>query len=361
MTTEPADFERVRRPARIAVFRALQLGDMLCAVPALRALRRGEPDARITLIGLPWAREFASRFSDYLDGFIAFPGAPGLGEQPVPDAATREAFIAECRARDFDLAIQLHGSGTTTNAIVASLGATRTAGFVPADGGATRLDHTLAWRDDEPEVTRYLALMRALGYAEWGDYLEFPLGGLDYALWHVLCDEHALDPGRYVIVHPGARMASRRWPVDRFALAARQLAGDGWQIVLTGTRAERALAGAFAEHLARPCVNLCGRTPLGALAALIGRARLVLCNDTGVSHVAAALGTPSVVVACGSDTARWAPLDRARHRVLANYPACRPCMFDTCPYGHECALAIGVGDVIEQAGELLAEERRHVT
>ena len=52
-----------------------------------------------------------------------------------------------------------------------------------------------------------------------------------------MCDEHALDPGRYVIVHPGARMASRRWPVDRFALAARQLADDGWQIVLTGTRA----------------------------------------------------------------------------------------------------------------------------
>ncbi|RQS87768.1 glycosyltransferase family 9 protein [Burkholderia contaminans] len=361
MTTEPADFERVPRPARIAVFRALQLGDMLCAVPALRALRRGEPDARITLIGLPWAREFASRFSDYIDGFIAFPGAPGLGEQPVPDAAAREAFVAECRARDFDLAIQLHGSGTCTNAIVASLGATRTAGFVPADGGATRLDHTLAWRDDEPEVTRYLALMRALGYAECGDYLEFPLGGLDHALWHVLCDEHALDPERYVIVHPGARMASRRWPVERFALAARRLADDGWQIVLTGTRAELALADAFAEHLARPCVNLCGRTPLGALAALIGRARLLLCNDTGVSHVAAALGTPSVVVACGGDTARWAPLDGARHRVLANYPACRPCMFDTCPYGHECAMAIGVGDVIERAGELLAEERRHVT
>ncbi|HKT67764.1 MAG TPA: glycosyltransferase family 9 protein [Burkholderia sp.] len=348
-------------PMRIAVFRALQLGDMLCAVPALRALRRGEPHARITLIGLPWAREFASRFSDYIDNFIAFPGAPGLGEPPDADPAAREAFIAECRARDFDLAIQLHGSGVRSNAIVASLGATRTAGFVPPDGGTATLDCSVVWRDGEPEVTRYLALTRKLGYSDWGDSLEFPLGGLDYALWHVLCDEHALDAGRYVIVHPGARMASRRWPVERFASVARWLADDGWQIVLTGTRAELALANAFAAHLGRPCVNLCGRTPLGALAALIGRARLLLCNDTGVSHVAAAFGTPSVVVACGSDTARWAPLDAERHRVLANYPACRPCMFDTCPYGHECATAIDVDDVIDRASALLAEERRHVT
>ncbi|KVE36395.1 glycosyltransferase family 9 protein [Burkholderia sp. TSV86] len=346
---------------RIAVFRALQLGDMLCAVPALRALRRGEPDARITLIGLPWAREFASRFSGYIDHFIAFPGAPGLAEQPEADAAEREAFVAECRARDFDLAIQLHGSGAQTNAIVASLGAARTAGFVPPGGATAALDCTLPWRDGEPEVTRYLTLMRKLGYPDWGDYLEFPLGGLDYALWHVLCDEHALDPGRYVIVHPGARMASRRWPLERFASVARRLADDGWQIVLTGTRAELALANALADRLGRPCVNLCARTPLGALAALIGRARLLLCNDTGVSHVAAALGTPSIVVACGSDTGRWAPLDAERHRVLANYPACRPCMFDACPYGHECATAIGVDDVMEPAGELLAQHGRPVT
>ncbi|KWH34409.1 glycosyltransferase family 9 protein [Burkholderia stagnalis] len=345
---------------RIAVFRALQLGDMLCAVPALRALRRGEPNARITLVGLPWARAFASRFSEYIEDFIAFPGAPGLVEQPEPDAAHADAFRATCRSRAFDLAIQLHGSGEYANAVVASFGAARTAGFVPPDGRATPLDHAIPWPDDKPEIERYLQLMRSLGYDDWGDYLEFPLGGLDHATWQVLSDKHGLKAGRYAVVHPGARMPSRRWPVERFAAVARWLADHGLRIVLTGTHAEADLADAFESRLERPCIDLCGGTPLGTLAVLIGRARLLLCNDTGVSHVAAAVGTPSIVVACGSDAARWAPLDRERHRVLAIYPACRPCMYDTCPYEHVCATALGVDDVIGRVDELLGREVRHV-
>ncbi|MGV4651955.1 glycosyltransferase family 9 protein, partial [Burkholderia pseudomallei] len=203
--------------ASIAVFRALQLGDMLCAVPALRALRRGEPQARITLIGLPWAKAFAERFSDYVDDFIAFPGAPGLVEQPH-DVERLAAFVAECRSRRFDLAIQLHGSGAQSNAIVAGLGAASTAGFAPdafaaGEHAAPRLDRTIAWPSALPEIARYTKLMRRLGYDDWGDYLEFPLGGLDYAICRVLCEQHDLRPREYAVVHPGARMQSRRWPV----------------------------------------------------------------------------------------------------------------------------------------------------
>ncbi|VVE58387.1 ADP-heptose--LPS heptosyltransferase [Pandoraea sputorum] len=345
---------------RIVVFRALQLGDMLCAVPALRAIRLGEPLAHITLVGLPWAEAFATRFKDYIDDFLPFPGAPGLPEQGV-DEEKLSAFERRCRERHFDLAVQLHGSGAYSNAIVSRMGATCSAGFVPradtssitparTEGG---VDHRLPWPESGSEVHRCLALVQAMGYQEWGDRLEFPLAALDYATFDVLCDKFRLEAGRFVVVHPGSRMPSRRWPVGRYASVVDKVTRQGYRVILTGGAQEREIAEALTARAREPIVDFCSKTSLGTLAALIAHARLLICNDTGVSHIAAALGTRSVVVACGSDVSRWAPLDADRHHVIAKYPACRPCMFHTCPYGHECAHEVSVPEVMRHVQTLL--------
>jgi ADP-heptose:LPS heptosyltransferase len=63
----------------------------------------------------------------------------------------------------------------------------------------------------------------------------------------------------------------------------------------------------------------------------------VVNNDTGASHLAVAVETPSVTVALGSDTSRWAPLNKALHPTFALKVPCRPCGFQVCPYSHECA------------------------
>jgi len=99
-------------------------------------------------------------------------------------------------------------------------------------------------------------------------------------------------------------------------------------------------------------LDLAGRTTLGGLAALIARARLLVSNDTGVSHIAAAMRTPSVIVACGSDPRRWAPLDCELHRVLAHDVKCRPCGHGECPIGHPCALGVSAGQVLHETRSL---------
>src|SRR5918999_853902 len=89
---------------KLAILRALQLGDLLCAVPALRALRAGLPEAEITLIGLPWARDFVRRFDSYVDGFLEFPGHPGAYEVPFAPAKSM-GFFQSVAERPFDLAV----------------------------------------------------------------------------------------------------------------------------------------------------------------------------------------------------------------------------------------------------------------
>ena len=327
-------------PRHVAVFRALQLGDLLCAVPALRALRAFLPHARITLIGLPWARDFVDRFHHYVDDLLVFPGFPGF---PEHEGTLEELlqFFAQCRDRQFDVALQLHGSGEFSNPLIELTGAKHCAGFRANDGLRLASPHHIPWADDLPEVLRPLHLLEALGVPPQGTDLELPASGQEWSQWRSISARHRLVPRRYVCLHPGARLPSRRWPLDRFAAVGRALAADGWQIAITGAESESEVAGALAETIGPNTISLAGETSLGALAFVIAKSALLLCNDTGVSHVAAALGTLSVVVSSGADVTRWAPLNHTLHQVLWQLVPCRPCSFAQCPYDHHpCAKAI---------------------
>ena len=176
-----------RRHRSVAVFRALQLGDMLCAVPALRALRSQLPQARIVLVGLPWAEQFAERFHRYLDDFIAFPGHAAFPEQPVQQHRLAD-FYSAMRARRFDLALQLHGSGEQSNLVTRAFGARTMAGF--GDDKTAGTEAFFPYPQAGPEPIRLLGLLHQLGAPATGADLEFPItdetnANLPQAQWQV--------------------------------------------------------------------------------------------------------------------------------------------------------------------------------
>jgi ADP-heptose:LPS heptosyltransferase len=318
-----SDFHRLGEPfpQRIAIVRALRgLGDLLCAVPAWRALRAALPQAHITLVGLPWARAFVERYPAYLDDLLEFPGYPGIPER-TPPIAELPAFFAGANARRFDLALQMHGSGVVSNPFTVMLGARHNAGFYLPGQYCPDPERFLAYPDDEPEVWRHLRLMEFLGVPLHGAAMEFPLwpedwDALDATLSTTGAKTQALRDGAYACLHAGAAEPQRRWPPERFAAVADGLVRQGLQVVLTGTEAERGVAQQVADHMQAPALNLAGLTSLGGMAALLSRARLLVSNDTGVSHLAAALRVPSVVIFIASEPERWAPLDRRLHRVV---------------------------------------------
>jgi ADP-heptose:LPS heptosyltransferase len=350
------DFGSLRN---IAVFRALQLGDLLCTVPAFRALRRAAPNAKITLIGLPWAKSFAERFDKYIDDYLMFPGFPGMPET-APDIRRLPDFFADAQQRQFDFAFQLHGSGALSNPLTAALGASRCAGFYVPDSYCPDHEYFVPWSDTDHEITQYLRLLEFLGADADDVSLEFPLQEADYQSLRKTAQFRPA-PGTYVCIHPGARMQSRRWLPQRFARVADGLADQGLHVVLTGSADERPVVDAVLQAMRAPAIDLCGRTDLGALAALITGARLLVSNDTGVSHIAAAVATPSVIICSGADPRRWAPLDHRRHRVVAAAVRCRPCAHAVCPIGHPCAENVSAEKVLSEAARLCNDGALHVS
>ena len=385
---------------KIAVFRALYLGDLLLAVPALRALRAGFPEAEITLIGLPWAASFARRFCRYVDRFVEFGGYPGIDEVPI-DPGRSAHFVEEQRAYGYDLVVQMQGSGRTSNPCALALGGRMTAGYYEGEP-PPGLTFGAPYPDNQPEVLRNVGLISLLGCPHRGLELEFPLFARDHAEaaallrrlprpGHVpetcdLGDDASGTPrqaGRPLIgIHAGAHAPARRWPAERFAVVADHLAQRfGAQIVLTGGPGEEEVAQAVAAGTpcggaaapppprqgvgeqcpqgtmragrAAPVLNVAGQTSLGGLAALIDRLDLFIANDTGPAHLADALGTPSVTIFGPADHRRWAPLDQTRHSIVRRPVPCSPCRYTVCPIDHRCLYWVEPDAVIAAAERLL--------
>ncbi len=151
---------------------------------------------------------------------------------------------------------------------------------------------------------------------------------------------------RIVALHPGASAASKRWPVESFAVVARSLCSyrDCSLLVIEGP-AESGLGSQVVQGLDSRNVWLAKSLPIDLLAATLSLCSAYFGNDSGVSHMAAALGLRSVVVFGPTLPGQWAPLG-PDVTVLRDSRGCLACRLAD-SRGHSCLENIAPERVLE--------------
>lgn len=301
------------------MLRALHLGDLLVAVPALRALRRAHPRHRIVLAA-PRA----------LTPLAALTGAV---DELLP--TSEPAALCWPGPAGPDVAVNLHGAGPQSHqALEASAPRRRIGVRAPGWEGPS-------WADVEArfphERERWCAVLAAHG---------LPADPADLIL--VRPPRLGRMAVRPVLVHPGARYGAKRWPVERFAAVAAALHATGRPVAVTGTETERPLALAVAVAAGLPeRTVLAGRTGLHQLCSLVAGSDLVVSGDTGIAHLASAFGIPSVVLFGPVDPAQWGPPAGGPHVALTDTSVRRGDPFASDP--DPALLAVTPADVLAAA------------
>jgi len=298
-----------RAPQRILLIRQQnQMGDMLLAVPAFRAVRETFPEAKIGLVAAP-INQAVLLNNPYIDEVFNYTSRRWL---------SIVSMIREIRRRRFDVVIVLHTvSFSFTSAALGLLSGARFRVGSTSEPFGHRLSRSFYHFElplpspDElavmNEAEHNLYPLRAAGI-DTPDLAPLIVPTDGNRRWAVeFLGEPRVAGAARLVIHPGAGKAANIWPQERFADAVNRIAAAVPLdlTVIEGPRDAAAVAAVCAD-IATPARVLRGR-PIGDVAAVMQKADVVLCNDTGVMHVACAAGARTLAIFGPTDPRRWAP------------------------------------------------------
>ena len=277
-----------------------RIGDLVLTVPAIAALRKDFPEARISLIVAHGSRELV-------------PAIPGVDQTFIARGRVSDAiqWFAVAKAR-FDYCLDF--SRTDRSAFLTLLSGARKR--ITYDTIRREPLRQLSYNEFVPSKVRFvhtvdhhLALLAPLGVHDVSPEIHLALPQAAKARAAAVMTENDLGEN-FVILHPGSARTEKFWIAQRWAeVANRSASQEQIRFVLTGgkSRIEQDHIARIKSHLQRPVVDLSGQLDLLTLAALIERARLLVTIDSAPMHLAAALGTPQLALFGPTNPYHWHP------------------------------------------------------
>ena len=342
-------------PRRILVVDLDNIGDLLLATPAIRALRRCFPDATLDALVTDYAAP-ALRGNPHVDGILTCD--KGIGGTSLWERAALAWRISR-RRYDLGVILEAHwGYAGFASLLLALASVPRRIG---RDLGKHRSLLTAAVPVRQQHwIETYLEVAGLAGAKPDGDRMDFPISPGDEEAYAGWCRERGLAGTAPIVLLPGGTMhtISRRWSADGFAAVGEALArSSGAPVVVIGGPADVALAETVVARMGVPAHSAAGALSLGATGALLRKSRIFITNDSGPLHIAAAVGTPTVVILGPTDPLVFGPRGIPHEIVRVPLP-CSPCIrvgdFPPCPINpRELCLRSVTPTMVLQAAERL--------
>ena len=271
-------------PKTIVIFNHRHLGDALGSMPALLALRRRWPQARLVIVAAPMP----------LDLFRHNALADVLISHPKNWRGTLSALWRVRREKP-DLAVCL--SGSIRVAVMARLcGAKVRAGYAPSK---YTFPLTLkVHRQGPPSLQLDLTMAQALGAPVVTDNyvgLLAPTAQERALVDQWLRDKNVDSSKPLVGINMGASVERRRWNVENFAAVCDELCHDA-QLIVFGGPGDLKLVEKLQSLTRAPLLIAAGEFSPRETAALMERCATVVTSDTGPMHLAMAVDTPVVAL-----------------------------------------------------------------
>lgn len=338
---------------RILIARTDRIGDVLLSTPVICTLRQKFPQAYISIVVAPYAREIVE-------------GNPYLDEVIIYDKDGKHKswwrtfkFASRLKKKKFDLAIILHPTNrlhlvTFLAGIPQRLGYDRKFGFLLS----RRKKHTKQ-EGLRHEAEYNLDLLSDLGITGNPQDLFMPIKHESEQYVEELFKKNDFSQADKILaINPGASCPSKIWPAERFVQVAEKLSGryDFKILILAGPK-EIYLADKIAHAMKGKVVNLAGKTSISQLASVLKRCALLISNDSGPVHIASAVGTPVISIfgrnQAGLSPRRWGPLGK-HGKYLHKEVGCIQCLAHNCTKEFACLKAITVEEVLKAAKDILS-------
>jgi heptosyltransferase-2 len=337
---------------RILIVRTDRIGDVLLSTPVIKALRDSYPNAYISMMVSPYAKDIVDD-NPFLDRVIIYDKNSKHKSWP-----RSIKFAQNLKKKRFDLALILHPTNRVHlinffAGIPRRIGYNRKLGFLLTD----RIKHTKQL-GEKHELEYSLDLVRYLGIEPKDKTLYMPIKE-ESEKWidTLFAQEGIKKTDKLLAIHPGASCPSKIWPPERFAGAADKLAQNyGFKILLVAGPKDIILAQNVIKNMHNPAINLAGKTSVSQLASLLKRCVLFISNDSGPVHIASAVGTPVISIfgrnQKGLSPFRWGPVGKS-DCFLHKEVGCIECLAHNCRKDFACLKAITVEDVLNAATSIL--------